>query len=269
MPELPVSYLESTAIAVRKDRGKKMKTKGKIYVVGIGPGNREHMSVRAIEAIQKADVIIGYRTYIDLIRDLVAGKEVIDSGMKKEVERCNLTLDKAMEGHQVAIISSGDAGVYGMAGIMLEVKYERMSDIEIEVVPGITAASAASAALGAPMMHDFTVISLSDLLTDWELIRKRLECAAVGDFIIALYNPKSMGRVHQIEEAREIFLKHKAKTTPVGIVKNAKRKDEEIILTDLENMLNHEIDMLTVVIVGNSNTYIKDGKMITPRGYRI
>lgn len=246
-----------------------MNSKGKIYVVGIGPGNREHMSLRAIEAIQSADVIIGYKTYINLIRHLIEGKEVIDSGMKKEVERCNLTLDKAIEGHQVAIISSGDAGVYGMAGIMLEVKYERESDVEIEVVPGITAASAASAALGAPMMHDFTVISLSDLLTDWELIRKRLECAAMGDFVAALYNPKSMGRVHQIEEAREIFLKYKPKTTPVGIVKNAKRADEEIVITDLEHMLQHEIDMLTVVIIGNSNTYVKDGKMITPRGYKL
>lgn len=246
-----------------------MENKGKIYVVGIGPGNREHMSLRAIEAIQCADIIIGYKTYIDLIRDLTAGKEVIDSGMRKEVERCNLTLDKAIEGHQVAIISSGDAGVYGMAGIMLEIKYERNSDIEIEVVPGITAASAASSALGAPIMHDFAVISLSDLLTDWGLIRKRLEYAAMGDFIIALYNPKSMGRVHQIEEAREIFLKYKPKSTPVGIVKNAKRKDEEVVVTDLENMLNHDIDMLTVVIIGNINTYIKDGKMITPRGYKI
>ncbi|MBB6214593.1 precorrin-3B C17-methyltransferase [Anaerosolibacter carboniphilus] len=246
-----------------------MKSQNKIYVVGIGPGNREHMSVRAIEAIAEADVIIGYKTYIDLIKDLIVDKEVIDSGMRKEVERCNLTLDYALQGKNVAIISSGDAGVYGMAGIMLEVKYERNSDVEIEVVPGITAASAASAVLGAPMMHDFAVISLSDLLTEWELIKKRLDCAAMGDFIVALYNPKSMGRVHQIEEAREIMMKYKAGSTPVGIVKNAKRQGEQAVITDLEHMLEHDIDMLTVVVIGNAHTYVKDGKMITPRGYQI
>ncbi len=246
-----------------------MKQQSKIYVVGIGPGNREHMSMRAIEAIADAEVIIGYKTYIDLIKDLIVDKQVIDSGMRKEVERCNLTLDYALEGKKVAIISSGDAGVYGMAGIMLEVKYERNSDVEIEVVPGITAASAASAVLGAPMMHDFAVISLSDLLTEWELIKKRLECAAMGDFIVALYNPKSMGRVHQIEEAREIMMRYKAGSTPVGIVKNAKRQGEEAVVTDLEHMLDHDIDMLTVVVIGNAHTYVKEGKMITPRGYHI
>ncbi|KXG78906.1 precorrin-3B C(17)-methyltransferase [Thermotalea metallivorans] len=245
-----------------------MEQKGRIYVVGLGPGNREYMSMRAIRAIEDAEVVIGYKTYIDLIRDLLAGKEVIDSGMRKEVERCHLTLDKALEGKKVALVSSGDAGVYGMAGIMLEIKDERDEDIDIEIVPGITAASAASAVLGAPMMHDFAVISLSDLLTDWELIKKRLTCAAMGDFVVALYNPKSMGRVHQIEEAREIMMKYKGKDTPVGIVKNAKRQGEEVIITDLEHMLDYAIDMLTVVVIGNAHTYVKNGKMITPRGYQ-
>lgn len=246
-----------------------MEQKGKIYVVGLGPGNREHMSMRAIKAIEDAEVVIGYKTYIDLIRDLLAGKKVIDSGMGKEVERCHLTLDKALEGKKVALVSSGDAGVYGMAGIMLEIKDERDGDIHIEIVPGITAASAASAVLGAPMMHDFAVISLSDLLTDWELIKKRLTCAAMGDFVVALYNPKSMGRVHQIEEAREIMMKYKGKDTPVGIVKNAKRQGEEVVITDLEHMLDYDIDMLTVVVIGNAHTYVKNGKMITPRGYQL
>lgn len=246
-----------------------MDKSAKIYVVGIGPGDRQHMSGRALEAINDSEVIIGYKTYIDLVRDQLEGKEVVDSGMRKEVERCNLTLDKALEGKVVSIISSGDAGVYGMAGIMLEVMEERNADIEIEMVPGITAASAAASALGAPMMHDFVVISLSDLLTDWELIKKRLECAAMGDFVVALYNPKSMGRVHQIEEAREILRKYKSDNTPVGIVKNAKRYGEEVVITDLGNMLDHSIDMLTVVIIGNAHTYVKNGKMITPRGYRI
>lgn len=246
-----------------------MHNKGKIYVIGLGPGNREHMSKRALDAIIDSEVVIGYKTYIHLVEDLLEGKEVIDSGMRKEVERCNLTIDKALEGKKTCIISSGDAGVYGMAGIMLEVKYERNVDIEIELVPGITAASAAASVLGAPMMHDFSVISLSDLLTDWELIKKRIECASMGDFIIALYNPRSKGRVHQIEEAREIMMKHKDKSTPVGIVRNAKRDGEEVIVTDLENMLNHPIDMLTVVIIGNAKTYVKNGKMITPRGYKL
>ncbi|WZL71770.1 precorrin-3B C(17)-methyltransferase [Clostridiaceae bacterium 35-E11] len=246
-----------------------MDKQGKVYVVGLGPGDRQHMSHRALEAIKDSEVIIGYKTYIDLVKDLLENKEVIDSGMRKEVERCNLTLDKALEGKKVSIISSGDAGVYGMAGIMLEVKYERDCDLEIEVVPGITAASAAASALGAPMMHDFAVISLSDLLTDWELIKKRIECAAMGDFIIALYNPKSKGRVHQIEEAREIILRYKSPQTPVGIVKNAKREGEEIYIANLENMLQYPIDMLTVVIIGNTKTYVKDGKIITPRGYAL
>ncbi|QEK11818.1 precorrin-3B C(17)-methyltransferase [Crassaminicella thermophila] len=242
---------------------------GKIYVVGLGPGDRLHMSERARRAILDSEAVVGYKTYIHLIEDLLEGKEVIDSGMRKEVERCNLTLDKALEGKNVSIISSGDAGVYGMAGIMLEVVNEKKVQVEIEVIPGITAANAAASVLGAPMMHDFAVISLSDLLTDWELIKKRIECASIGDFVVALYNPKSKGRVHQIEEAREIMLKHKLPNTPVGIVRNAKRSGEEVVITDLENMLNHSIDMFTVVIIGNAKTYVKNGKMITPRGYHL
>ncbi|TCO79491.1 precorrin-3B C(17)-methyltransferase [Marinisporobacter balticus] len=242
---------------------------GKIHVIGLGPGDRQHMSERARTAILDSEVVIGYKTYIALVEDLLEGKEVIDSGMRKEVERCNLTVDKALDGKRVCIISSGDAGVYGMAGIMLEVKNERNADVEIEIIPGITAANAAAASLGAPMMHDFAVISLSDLLTDWELIKKRIECAAMGDFIISLYNPKSMGRVHQIEEARDILLKYKKPSTPVGIVKNAKRKGEEVVITDLAHMLNYPIDMLTVVMIGNGKTYVKNGKMITPRGYQL
>lgn len=242
---------------------------GKIYVIGLGPGERSHMSERAQKAILDSEVVIGYKTYIDLVKDLLEGKEVIDSGMRKEVERCNLTVDNALNGKKVCIISSGDAGVYGMAGIMLEVKNERNADVEIEIIPGITAANAAASSLGAPMMHDYAVISLSDLLTDWELIKKRIECAAMGDFVISLYNPRSKGRVHQIEEAREIMLKYKDPSTPVGIVKNAKRKGETVVITDLENMLNNPIDMLTIVIIGNAKTYVKNGKMITPRGYKL
>ncbi|WP_053956641.1 precorrin-3B C(17)-methyltransferase [Inediibacterium massiliense] len=243
--------------------------KGKIYVVGLGPGSYEHMSDRAKKAIEDSQVIVGYKTYIDLIKDLLNEKEVIDSGMRKEVERCNITLDEALKGKNVCIISSGDAGIYGMAGIMLEVVHERDEEVEVEVVPGITAANAAASSLGAPIMHDSAVISLSDLLTDWELIKKRIECASMGDFIISIYNPKSKGRIHQIEEAREIMLKYKSPSTPVGIVRNAKREEEEIFITDLEHMLSYPIDMLTVVIIGNQKTYVKNGKMITPRGYTL
>ncbi|WP_427338817.1 precorrin-3B C(17)-methyltransferase [Caloranaerobacter sp. DY30410] len=246
-----------------------MNNKGKIYVVGIGPGNMEHMSLMALKAIEKSQIVIGYKTYINLIKDLLKGKEVIDSSMKKEIERCNLTIDEAEKGRIVSIVSSGDPGIYGMAGIILELINKRKSEIDVEIVPGISAANAAAASLGSPLMHDFAVISLSNLLTDWEIIKKRIECAAAGDFIISLYNPKSKRRVNQIVESRDIILKYRKPSTPVGIVKNAKRTGEKVIITDLENMLNYEIDMFTIVIVGNSNTYIENGKMITPRGYNI
>ena len=246
-----------------------MEKTGKIFIVGIGPGNGEYMCGRAIEAIREAEVIIGYKTYIALIEHMITNQEVINSGMRKEVERCHLTLDRALEGKKVAIISSGDAGVYGMAGIMLEVIHERNAEIETEIIPGITAASAAAAVLGAPMMHDFAVLSLSDLLTDWQLIRKRIEYASMGDFVIALYNPKSMGRVSQIEEARDIMLQHKGPNTPVGIVRNAMREEQTVIITDLAHMLEHDIDMFTVVVIGNQKTYVRNGKIITPRGYHL
>lgn len=240
---------------------------GKIYVIGIGPGNREHMSMMALKAIEDSEVIIGYKTYIALIEDIIKGKEVVNSGMKKEIERCQLTIDEAERGRIVSIVSSGDPGVYGMAGVILELVNKRDSNVEVEIVPGITAANAAAAALGAPLMHDYALISLSDLLTDWEVIKKRIDCAAAGDFIIALYNPRSKGRVNQIVEARDIILKHRKGTTTVGIVRNAKRQGEEVIITSLDNMFNYEINMFTTVIIGNTNTYEANGKMITPRGY--
>lgn len=237
---------------------------GKIYVVGIGPGKKENMTFRAYEAMENSDIIVGYKTYVDLVKEYYPGKEMKSSAMTKEVDRCTEVLELAKQGKTVSLISSGDAGVYGMAGIMLEIADE---DMEVEVIPGITATNAAAAITGAPIMHDYATISLSDLLTDWELIKKRLELAAQGDFVVSIYNPKSRGRVTQIEEAREIMMKYKPKSTPVAIVRNAGREDERYILTTLEKMLDHEIDMLTIVLIGNSNTFVKNGKIITPRGY--
>ncbi|SDZ13633.1 cobalt-precorrin 3 C17-methyltransferase [Proteiniborus ethanoligenes] len=246
-----------------------MNKAGKIFVVGLGPGDRAHMTLEAKAVIEKSDVIVGYKTYIDLIKDMIEDKEVFSSGMKKEIERCTETLEIAKQGKVVSLVSSGDSGVYGMAGIMLEVVSKAESDIKVEIIPGVTASNAAAASLGAPIMHDYATISLSDLLTDWSLIEKRLHYAGQGDFVVCLYNPKSKGRQKQIEIAREILLKYKKQDTIVGIVKNAKRDGETVVITTLKDMLKHEIDMFTTVIVGNSNTYLVNGKIITPRGYKL
>ena len=242
-------------------------SKGKIYVVGIGPGNMEDISVRAYKTLKNVDVIAGYTTYIDLVKDEFKEKEFYVSGMKKEIDRCEKVLELAKEGKTVALISSGDAGIYGMAGIMIEVALG--SGIDVEVIPGITSSVAGASLVGAPLMHDQAIISLSDLLTDWEVITKRIDRASEGDFVISLYNPKSKGRTEQIVEAREIMLKYKVPSTPVALLRHVGREDENYTLTNLDEMLNYEIDMFTVVIVGNSKTYVKEGKMITPRGYHL
>ncbi len=241
----------------------------KIYVIGIGPGNMGDMTSRAKNAIEASNEIIGYKTYVELIREYFPGKTFVASGMTKEVERCQMVLEKAMEGKTVSIISSGDSGIYGMAGIMLEVANRSGSRIEIEIIPGVTAASAAASVLGAPIMHDFAVISLSDLMTPLDLIYKRVEMAAAGDFVICIYNPKSKNRAEYIEKARDIVLKHRDKSTPVGIVRNAGRENESYDIADLGSMLEYEIDMFTVILMGNSQTYIENGKIITPRGYKV
>ncbi len=246
-----------------------MNKAGKVWVVGLGPGDHSYITPEAKNAIAVADTIVGYKTYIDLIKPLIEGKAVISNGMRREVERCEAAVKLAEEGREVALVSSGDPGIYGMAGILLEVKEQLKSNIAVEIIPGVTAVSAAAAILGAPLMHDFAIISLSDCLTDWDRIKKRIHCAADGDFVIALYNPKSSQRVTHIEETKEILLTYKSPDTPVGIVRNAKRGSSDVTITRLEDMLEHKIDMLTIVIVGNSNTYIKNGKMITPRGYSV
>ncbi|BAD76090.1 precorrin-3B methylase [Geobacillus kaustophilus HTA426] len=245
---------------------------GKLLIVGFGPGSVDHMTKRAREAIEESDVIIGYKTYIELVRDLIVGKEIISTGMTEEVSRAQAAVKWAERGKTVAVISSGDAGLYGMAGLVYEVLIEKgwtkASPIEVEVIPGISAIHSCAALLGAPIMHDACTISLSDHLTPWELIEKRIDAAAAADFVIALYNPKSGRRTRQIVEAQRILLRHRSPETPVGLVKSAYRERQHIVLTDLAHMLDHEIGMLTTVIIGNSTTFVHDGVMITPRGYQ-
>lgn len=235
-------------------------------VVGLGPGNRECFTPEALKAIGEAQVVVGYHTYLDLIPDLMQGKEQVATPMRGEVARAKEAVELAMTGKTVAVVSSGDPGIYGMAGIILEVAAGR---VPVKVIPGITAASAAAASLGAPLMNDFAVISLSDLLTPWETMLRRLEAAAAGDFVMVLYNPRSHGRPDHIKTAQEIMLKHKAPQTPVGLVRLARRGAEERIITTLEKMLDHEIDMLTTVVIGNAQTKVEGDYMVTPRGYRL
>ncbi|AJE02431.1 cobyric acid synthase [Geobacter pickeringii] len=240
----------------------------KLYVVGIGPGDLDHMTFQANEALDAAQVVVGYKTYLELIQPLIAGKEIVSSGMMREVERCREALDIAASGKVVALVSSGDAGIYGMAGLALELAAEMAAPPEVVVVPGVSAVQAAASVLGAPLMHDFAVISLSDLLTPWDLIERRLVAAAAADFVVALYNPRSKGRVTQIEEARSILLAARPSETPVGIVRNALREGEERHVTTLGRMLETPIDMFSLVIVGNSATFVdREGRMVTPRGY--
>lgn len=240
-------------------------------MVGIGPGDLSLLTMQAREAIHKAEVVVGYTKYIEIVQSLLKDKETISTGMTREIDRANKAVELALEGKKVAVISSGDPGVYGMAGLVLEITSSRplSAEVPVEIIPGITAANAAAAVLGAPLMHDFAVISLSDLLTPWEVIEKRLKAAGMGDFILVLYNPASKKRRKQVEKARDILLKYRNKETPVGIVRNCFRDDQEIYLTDLENMLNHNIDMFTIPVIGNSQTYRQEKYLITPRGYRI
>lgn len=239
---------------------------GKIYVVGLGPGNKENMTFRAYDVLKNSDIIIGYKTYVDLIEGMFPDKKIIKSYMKKEVARCEETLKLALEGNVISLISSGDAGVYGMAGLMLEISG---GQVEVEIVPGITSANASASLGGAPIVHDSVNISLSNLLTDWELIKKRIDLASQGDFVITLYNPKSSGRPELINEARDIMLKHKRKDTPVLIARNVGREGENYDITTLDKMLDYEINMFSTVIIGNSNTKVLNNKMITPRGYKV
>lgn len=237
---------------------------GKLYVIGIGPGGLDHMTIMAKKAIEESEVIVGYIKYIDMIKPMIEGKEVFSTGMRGEEQRCREAL-RLSKDKIVALVSTGDSGIYGMAGLVLEL----MQDEDVEIIPGLTASSAAGSILGAPLMHDNCNISLSDLMTPYDLIKKRVENAADADFIISLYNPRSKGRPHYLKECIDIIRKYRKDDTPIAVVRHALREGQEVRLFTLENFDESIVDMFSIVIVGNTQSYIKNDKFITPRGYKI
>ena len=240
-----------------------------LYVVGLGPGSKAMMTQEAREVIEQTKTIVGYATYVRLIEDMIEGKELVVTGMRGEIDRCKKALEIAQTGKDVAIISSGDAGVYGMAGLIMDLASKQGAKVEIKVIPGVTASIAAAAHLGAPLMNDFCHISLSDLMTPWEVIEKRLHAAAAADFVICLYNPRSKGRPHHLRKALDIIAQYKAGTTVVGIGKDVARPKEIDEITTIDDLDETMVNMTSIVIVGNKETYVHDGRMITPRGYQL
>ena len=241
---------------------------GKIIVAGIGPGSQQDITPAVLEAVREADVIVGYQYYFQFIMPYVkAGCECIDTGMKKERQRAEQAFELAEQGKTVVVISSGDAGIYGMTPLIYEMRRERGSDIEIASLPGISAFQKAASLLGAPIGHDMCIISMSDLMTPWEVIERRIKAAAVGDFVTAIYNPKSNGRYWQLYRLQELFLKYRSAETPVGYVRQAGREEQEVKTVTLAKLDPEDVDMFTVIIIGNSQSYVSEGKMITPRGY--
>ncbi|MEG1089361.1 MAG: precorrin-3B C(17)-methyltransferase [Bacteroidales bacterium] len=240
----------------------------KIIVAGIGPGSESDITPAVVQAIATSDVVVGYKYYFRFIKKhIVASTICVDTGMKKERERALVAFNYAKEGKNVCVISSGDAGIYGMAPLIWEMRKDSSVNIDIEVLPGISAFQKAASLLGAPIGHDMCIISLSDLMTPWKVIEKRIKAAAYADFVTAIYNPKSVGRYWQLHRLKELFLKDRAVDTPVGFVRQAGREDEQVTLTTLENFNPNDIDMFTVVIIGNSQSFANEGKFITPRGY--
>jgi len=239
-----------------------------LSVVGTGPGSSDYLVPAALQELQAADVIVGYRTYLDLVRPLIAGKEIVVSAMMQEVDRVNQAFDLADAGKHVALVSGGDPGIYAMAGLVYEVAEARAGSSEIRVVAGVAALNACAERLGAPLMHDFATVSLSDLLTPWEVIEKRIRAAVEADFVVVIYNPRSKKRNWQLQTLLEIVEKHRGADTVVGMVRAATREDEKVRVTTIEQFDVTDVDMQTLVIIGNASTYIKNGKMITPRGYR-
>ena len=240
----------------------------KLYIIGIGPGGEEDFTLGMIRAMKACEVIVGYKPYLNYIKNYTAGKELYTTGMKSEIERCKMALASAKAGKTTAMVSTGDAGLYGMAGPILELAEGK--DIAIEIIPGISANFAAASRVGAPIMHDMVTISLSDLMTPLDLIKKRIRLAAQGDFVICFYNPRSKGRPHYLKEAMAILKEEGYEDTrPVAMVKHARREGEEKIITTVGDLDDSFCDMNTMVIVGNKETYVQDGIMITPRGYRL
>lgn len=247
---------------------------GKLYIVGVGPGHHDHMTFRAKEVIAQSDTIVGYETYVNLVRDLIDGKTVYRYAMTQEVERARQCIDLAKSGKIVSLVSSGDPGIYGMAGLIYETlaesDWEPRDGLQVEIVPGVSALNSCASIIGSPLMTDFAVISMSDLLVPWEIIVKRAEAAARGDFVIVIYNPASKKRIHQLQDTREILLKYRKPSTPVAIIKGAFRESQDIVLTDLESLPKHseKLGMISTVIIGNSSTYTYKDLMINPRGYK-
>ncbi|MBB6622852.1 precorrin-3B C(17)-methyltransferase [Clostridium gasigenes] len=237
---------------------------GKLYVIGIGPGGLDHITLKAAKAIEESDIVVGYTKYLEMIKPLIENKEVYSTGMRGEEKRCEEALRLSVD-KTVALVSTGDSGIYGMAGLILEMK----KDENVEIIPGITASSAAGAVVGAPLMHDNCNISLSDLMTPYEEIKKRVSLAAEGDFVISLYNPKSKGRPGYLRECINLIKEHRGNNTPIAVVRNALRDDQSYALCTLENFNDEIVDMFSIVIIGNSKSYIKNGVFITPRGYKL
>lgn len=239
----------------------------KLYVIGIGPGEYEQMTLKAIHAMEKSEVIIGYTVYVDLVKEHFPGKEFLTTPMKKEVDRCVMAFEEAKKGKVVSMICSGDAGVYGMSGLMYEVGVN-YPEVELEIIPGVTAATGGAAVLGAPLIHDFCLISLSDLLTPWEKIEARLLAAAEADFVVCLYNPSSRKRSDYLQKACDLMMQYKSPETVCGIVSYIGRDGEHYEVMDLKTLRDTKVDMFTTAWVGNSQTKEINGKMVTPRGYR-
>ncbi|HIZ79886.1 MAG TPA: precorrin-3B C(17)-methyltransferase [Candidatus Lachnoclostridium stercorigallinarum] len=240
----------------------------KLYAVGIGPGDYEKMTLEAVKVLSSCDVIVGYTVYVDLVREHFPEKEFLTTPMRREEERCRMAFEEAAKGKTTAMICSGDAGVYGMAGLLLEMGRD-YPDCQVEVIPGVTAALSGAAVLGAPLIHDFAVISLSDLLTPWELIEKRLACAAEGDFSICIYNPSSRKRKDYLQKACDILMEHKSPDTVCGLVRSIGREGQSFQIMTLRELRDRETDMFTTVFVGNSATREAAGRMVTPRGYHL
>ena len=247
---------------------------GKLYIVGVGPGHHDHMTFRAKQVIEESDTIVGYTTYVNLVEDLIQGKEIHSYAMTQEVERAHQCIDLAKEGKIVSLVSSGDPGIYGMAGLIFEILAESgwdpKNDLQVELIPGVSALNSCASIIGSPLMTDFAVLSMSDLLVPWEIIVKRVEAAAQGDFVIVIYNPASKKRIHQLQDTRKLLLKYRKSSTPVAFIKGAFRNSQTVVMTDLENMENYadKLGMISTVIIGNSSTYNFKDLMINPRGYK-